>query len=43
LRKAVASQAWTEGTTAVTHMRRLVAVDLLLGLAVVVVAVAWPL
>lgn len=43
LRKAVASQEWTEGMTAVTHMRRLAALDLLLGLAVVVVAVAWPL
>jgi uncharacterized membrane protein len=43
LRKAVAAQEWADGLAAATKLRRLAIVGLLLGLAVVVLAVARQL
>ncbi|WP_296248205.1 CopD family protein [Pseudomonas sp. UBA4194] len=43
LRKAVAAQAWADGATIMGHIRRLVGINLLIGMAVVALAAARPM
>jgi uncharacterized membrane protein len=42
LRRAVDAQDWTRGAAAMTRIRRLVGVNLLIGLAVIALASARP-
>lgn len=42
LRRAVDAEQWAEGAAALGHIRRLVGFNLIIGLAVVVLAAARP-
>ncbi|WP_440811042.1 CopD family protein [Pseudomonas syringae] len=42
LRRAVEAEQWAQGAAALSHIRRLVAINLIIGLAVVALAAARP-